>query len=244
MNSSTQPHVTAIKILFEDNYCIAINKPNNYLVHQSQYAGQLHEQSIVEFLIDQTQTMYYPIHRLDRKTSGVLLLAKEKSFVHPFQQLFQGKNELQKIYYAIVRGFAPDSGIIDTPIKNEDTGIYKDALTHYATLCKIELPIAVTPYNTSRYSLVKLMPKTGRMHQLRKHLNKISHPIIGDYKYGDRYHNRNFEQNLGCNYMFLHAYMLEFIHPFTLKKMNLKAEIPFDWQLITKKFGWEITDFK
>ena len=180
MNTSSQPHIEKIEFVYEDEYIIAINKPNNYLVHQSEYAGNLNEQSIVEFLIDQTGSMLHPIHRLDRKTSGILLFAKDKTNINSFQQLFQN-NGIQKTYLAVVRGFSPENGTIDTPIKNEDSNVYRDALTEYKTLQTAELDIAVHPYVKSRYSLVKLFPKTGRMHQLRKHLNKISHPIIGDY---------------------------------------------------------------
>lgn len=241
MNTSSQPHIEKIEFVYEDEYIIAINKPNNYLVHQSEYAGNLNEQSIVEFLIDQTGSMLHPIHRLDRKTSGILLFAKDKTNINSFQQLFQN-NGIQKTYLAVVRGFSPENGTIDTPIKNEDSNVYRDALTEYKTLQTAELDIAVHPYDKSRYSLVKLFPKTGRMHQLRKHLNKISHPIIGDYKYGDRFHNRNFEENFNWNYMFLHAYSIQFVHPFTKQEMVIKASLPSDWNDLMSKFNWQ-TDF-
>lgn len=239
MNTTFQPKIDKIDIVYEDEFIIAINKPNNFLVHQSEYAGNLHEQSIVEYLIDQTGLMYHPIHRLDRKTSGILLLAKDKSHINAFQQLFQQKY-IQKTYLAVVRGFSPEMGTIDTPVKNEDTGIYKEAFTEFKTLCNIELDLPVHPYANSRYSLVELMPKTGRMHQLRKHLNKISHPIVGDYKYGDRFHNRNFEDNYNWVYMFLHAYSVQFKHPFTVEEMNIKAPFPQDWEDLLSKFNWEV----
>ena len=239
MNTSVQPNIDKIDIIFEDDYIIAINKPNNFLVHQSNYAGNLNEQSVVEFLIDQTGKMFYPIHRLDRKTSGILLLSKEKETVKKFQSLFT-ENTIQKTYYAVVRGFSPENGIINSPIKNEDSKVYKEALTNYETIRSVELDIPVHPYDKSRYSLMKLIPKTGRMHQLRKHLNKISHPIIGDYKYGDRFHNRNFENNFNWNYLFLHAHSLEFVHPISNEKLTLKADFPTDWQDLFLKFSWHI----
>jgi len=241
VNTSVQPHIDKIEIVYEDDYIIAINKPNNYLVHQSEYAGNLHEQSVVEFLIDQTGIMFTPIHRLDRKTSGILLMAKEKKYINEFQKLFQ-KNTIKKTYLAVVRGYSPENGVIDSPIKNEDSEVYKEALTHFKTLQSIELDIAVQPYDKSRYSLIQLEPKTGRMHQLRKHLNKISHPIVGDYKYGDRFHNRNFENNFNWNYMFLHATSIAFKHPFTSKELIIKADFPSDWNDLLQKFNWQ-TDF-
>lgn len=241
MNTSIQPKIEAIEIVFEDDYIIAVNKPNNFLVHHSHYARNIEEPTLLEQLTNQLGTEYYPIHRLDRKTSGIILLAKQKEFVAPFQELFN-QNDIHKTYFAIVRGFSPNTGKIDTPVKNDDTGVYKDALTNYQTICSIELDIPVTPYDKSRYSLIKLLPETGRMHQLRKHMNKINHPIVGDYKYGDRFHNRMFETQFNCNYLFLHAYKIEFTHPLTLKKISLTAEFPLDWMLIFNVFNWNINE--
>lgn len=241
MNTSIQPLIDSIEIVFEDDYMVAVNKPNNFLIHQSHYARNIKEPTLLEFLEQQLGFPLFPIHRLDRKTSGIILLAKQKEFVAQFQVLFN-QNEIHKTYYAIVRGFAPETGKIDTPVKNDDTGVYKDALTNYNTIASIELDIPVVPYEKSRYSLIKLMPETGRMHQLRKHLNKINHPIVGDYKYGDRFHNRMFETEFNCNYLFLHAYQIEFTHPLTHQKMCLTAEFPLDWLLIFNVFNWNINE--
>ena len=101
-----------------------------------------------------------------------------------------------------------------------------------------EIDIPVHPYEQSRYSLIELKPQTGRLHQLRIHLNKISHPLIGDPKYGDRYHSRMFESKLNCTNLFLHAHQLDFIHPLTSKKLQINAELPKDWRFINKKMKW------
>lgn len=239
MNTSTQPYITAIKIVYEDEYMIVVNKPNNFLIHQSHYARNIKEPTLLEFLHEQLGYPVYPVHRLDRKTSGIILLLKDKQYVSQFQALFTS-NTMHKTYYAIVRGFSKTAGTINSPVKNDDTGVYKDALTKYETINNITLDIPVHPYESSRYSLMKLTPETGRMHQLRKHLNKISHPIVGDYKYGDRFHNRMFETEFNCEYLFLHAYRLEFTHPITNQKMSLTADFPTDWRMLLGKFNWEI----
>lgn len=239
MNTSTQPTITAIEIVFEDELLVIVNKPNNYLIHQSHYARNIVEKTLLEILQQQLGFPLFPIHRLDRKTSGILLLVKDKSFVAPFQNLFIN-NLITKKYYAIVRGFSPAIGKIDSPVKNDDTGIYKEALTYYKTIYSIELDIPVHPYVKSRYSLLELVPTTGRMHQLRKHLNKINHPIIGDYKYGDRFHNRMYETQFKCNYLFLHAQHLEFEHPLSHLKMSFNADFPEDWLLLFDKFNWKL----
>jgi len=227
-------------ILYKDKYIIAVNKPNNVLVHHSKMANnKTAEKSLVQLLIASTGNKYYPIHRLDRKTSGIIVLAKEKQYISKFQALFIS-NQIQKTYFGIVRGHISNSGIIDTNVKGRDANVYKTALTEYIMLNKVLLDIPVTPYKSSRYSLVKLLPKTGRLHQLRIHMNKISHPLIGDPKYGDRFHNRMFETEFNCNKLFLHAQKLEFKHPFTDKNIQITANFPDDWHTVCNKFGWTI----
>lgn len=238
MNTSTQPTINAIEIIYEDNLLVVVNKPNNFLIHQSHYARNITEITLLETLQQQLGFPLFPVHRLDRKTSGILLLLKDKSFVAQFQALFTN-NTIQKTYYAIVRGFSPATGKIDSPVKNDDTGVYKDALTNYNTINNIELDIPVHPYEKSRYSLMELLPKTGRMHQLRKHLNKINHPIVGDYKYGDRFHNRMYETKFNCQYLFLHARQIEFEHPLSHQKMIFTADFPEDWLRMFNEFKWQ-----
>ncbi|SFS33961.1 pseudouridine synthase [Lutibacter maritimus] len=228
-----------IEILFEDNYIIVINKPNNILIHNSYYARNIKDATLLDLLEKQFNKSFYPIHRLDRKTSGILVLAKQKENVVVFQDLFNS-NDIQKKYLGIVRGFFTESIVINSPVKNADTKVYKDAETLCEPLATYLCDIAVHPYENSRYSLVKLIPTTGRMHQLRIHMNKISHPIIGDYKYGDRFHNRMFETEFACANLFLHAYTLQFKHPFTGIQLNLKANFPDDWYKIFEKFNWNI----
>ncbi|PCJ01135.1 MAG: pseudouridine synthase [Flavobacteriales bacterium] len=237
MNTSTQPYVKSIEIVFEDEFLVAVNKPNNFIIHESHYARNIRETTLIQFLENQLAYKVYPVHRLDRKTSGIILFSKNKQHISQFQDLFTN-NTIKKTYYAIVRGFSKETGIIDSPVKNDDTGVYKDALTNYQTVNQVELDIPVHPYDNSRYSLIKLMPQTGRMHQLRKHMNKINHPIVGDYKYGDRFHNRMFETEFKCDYMFLHAYNIQFTHPFTKEKLVLIAKFPSDWNKLFKEFNW------
>ena len=226
-----------IEIIHEDDSIIVVNKPNNILVYASYFARNIKDDDLVTLLKEQTECELYPIHRLDRKTSGILLLAKEKEFVKDYQQQFEN-NLVQKQYYAVVRGHCPSNGVIDTPTKNAETGKYKEALTEYETLETIELDIPVHPYEKSRYSLVKFTPKTGRMHQLRIHANKISHPIVGDYQYGDRFHNRMFENEFNWNNMFLHAGELSLKQPNNGEKLLFKSSFPVIWDQLFKNFNW------
>jgi tRNA pseudouridine65 synthase len=215
-----------LPIIFEDAYYLCINKPNNLLVHHSHYARNIEEESLMEILKANGYNVF-PIHRLDRKTSGVLMLAKSKEYVAAFQKMME-QNEVQKIYHALLRGHIIESGTIDSPVKNE-RGNYKEALTHFRCLKHFELDIPVEPYSSSRYSLVEFTPKTGRMHQLRIHANKISHPIIGDPKYGNRHHNHMFITEFQNDHLFLHAESLEFVHPFLDTKHLVRAEKAVFW---------------
>lgn len=227
-----------IEILFEDNHIVIVNKPNNVLIHNSYYARNIKDETLLDLLFVQFGCHFYPVHRLDRKTSGVLMLAKHKEDVAVFQELFN-TNQIQKIYYGIVRGFVDLSVLVNSPVKNPDTKVYKDAETFCEPIHTKLLDIPVIPYENSRYSLVKLTPATGRMHQLRIHMNKISHPIVGDYKYGDRFHNRMFENEFNCENLFLHAYSLHFIQPITHEKIGLNASFPNDWGKVFKFFDWD-----
>jgi tRNA pseudouridine65 synthase len=221
-----------LEICFEDDYLIAVNKPNNMLVHHSHMArNRSGETTLVEMLFDQFQSQVYPIHRLDRKTSGIILCLKDKHNVTAFQNLFL-TNQIQKIYLGLVRGHTPESGKIDTPVKGRDANTHKEALTYFKRLKTAESAIAVHPYDNSRYSIIELTPKTGRLHQLRIHLNKISHPLLGDPKYGDRFHNRMFTSEFEIDNLFLHAKELQFTHPFTKKHQCISAELPKHWQSI------------
>jgi|TARA_B110000858_G_scaffold24482_1_gene24861 tRNA pseudouridine65 synthase len=227
-----------LDIIFEDQFIICVNKPNNMVVHHAYHSRNVaDEMALLQLIQAEKGIKVYPIHRLDRKTSGIILLAKETIHVSKFQELFTN-NEIEKTYYGVVRGFSPETKIIDSPVKGRDASIHKDALTYLKTLEQIVLEIPVKPYDCSRYSLVELKPKTGRMHQLRVHTSKISHPLIGDIKYGDKNHDLMFDENFGWKNMFLHAGHLKFKHPFYEEVLILKANFPKDWISLFEEFSW------
>lgn len=216
-----------LNVLFEDDWCFIVNKPSNLIVHHSYYARNIEETSLTDSIREAGWMEACPVHRLDRKTSGLVLFAKKKEWVSTFQQLFEEKR-IEKKYLALCRGFVPASGVIDTPVKN-DRGNYKEAETHFICLKQFERPYIIPPYASQRYSLVEFSPITGRMHQLRIHANKLAHPIINDPKYGNRHHNHYFEQELGISELFLHAHQLQFQHPFSEEVVNVQAQLPACW---------------
>ena len=228
-----------LEIIFKDSYCLLVTKPNNVLVHHAHHSrNKIDEKSLVQLIEDQLGSRYFPIHRLDRKTSGIILLASKKEYVSSFQALFTNK-QIKKIYYGLVRGYSQENRIIDSPVKGRDALVYKEAETHLKRLDKIELNIPVKPYDSSRYSLVELTPTTGRMHQLRIHMNKLSTPLINDAKYGDKNHDTMYREQFGWTNLFLHAGSLAFTHPFSNQELVLKSSFPNDWIQLFEKFYWK-----
>ncbi len=212
-----------LEILFQCEHLVAINKPNGLLVHRSPIARDADEFA-VQLLRDQLGRKVYPVHRLDRKTSGVLLFALDEATNSEMQRKFMD-GEITKIYHAIVRGYTPDEGTIDYPLKRDD-GVIQEALTYFKTLMRSEVPFAIGKHPTSRYSLVQLNPATGRMHQLRKHMAHILHPIIGDRPHGCNKQNRFFKNELGISEMMLHAVSVEFTHPVFEQEQIIKVKAP------------------
>lgn len=209
-----------LAIIYQDDYFVAINKPHGLLVHRSPIAA---DASIfaMQLLRDQIGQRVYPVHRLDRKTSGVLLFGLNSEITALLQQGLASKNT-QKEYWAIVRGFFPEQLKVDYPLTN-DRGKKQDAITNFKLVEQTELPIPYGKHATSRYSLIKAFPETGRMHQIRKHCNHLRHPIIGDRPHGCNKQNRLFKERWDMTTMLLHAAQLTLIHPINQAKMVLQA---------------------
>ncbi|WP_293742282.1 pseudouridine synthase [uncultured Pedobacter sp.] len=209
-----------LEIIYQDENLIAINKPHGLLVHQSSIARDATEFAL-QLLRDQVGKHVSPVHRLDRKTSGILLFAFDKESEIAMHQQFMNA-ETDKKYLAILRGFTPDQMEIDYPLAKEN-GTMQEALTSFHTLQRAEVAVAFGKHPTSRYSLVEATPKTGRMHQLRRHFSHILHPIIGDRTHGCNKQNKFFKEQWDMTTMLLHASELTFFHPATKEKIHLKA---------------------
>jgi tRNA pseudouridine65 synthase len=225
-----------LEIVYQDEHLIAINKPHGLLVHRSLIANDAKEFAL-QMLRDQINRRVSPVHRLDRKTGGLLLFAFEKDVESALHQLFRDGG-VTKRYLAIVRGYAPDSMDIDYPLVKEN-GAIQDAFTSFVTLKRAELDIPLGKHPTSRYSLVEATPTTGRMHQLRKHFAHIFYPIIGDRKHGCNKQNRFFKSEWEMTTMLLHASELEFIHPVTKEKIHLKAALHDEFNRAMEIMNWD-----
>lgn len=174
-------------------------------------------------LRDQLGRRVYPVHRLDRPTSGVLLFGLSSMAASELCAAFRARR-VEKIYTALVRGFVAAEGLFDSPLESKDSTL-GTALTAYRRLNRVCLPHRVGRYATARYSLVTVFPKTGRTHQIRRHFAHTGHPIVGDYAHGDRYHNHFFRDHFRIRRLFLMARQLEFFHPFHLERRTIHAPV-------------------
>ncbi len=223
-----------LEIIYQDNDMVVINKPHNLLVHRTKIASEENEFAL-QILRDQLQCWVSPCHRIDRKTSGLLVFALNEKTDKLVKKQFENKL-VNKKYIALVRGFLPDEGFTDRPLAKEN-GDLQTAVTRYKCLAQIELAIEVSRYPTSRYSLAEINPETGRMHQIRRHFAQLRHYLIGDKTYGECKHNKMFEDRFGLNTMLLHAAELTFVHPTSNETLHLKAGMQKDFLDILHKIG-------
>ena len=225
---------TFLEIIYQDEIIVIVNKPTGLLVHRSPIAADASEFAI-QVLRDQIGQKVFPVHRLDRKTSGLLVFALNEEVNKLMQVAFMNR-AIEKKYLAIVRGFVAENGTIDYALTNE-AGKVQDALTHYRLLQHFEIEIPNGKFTTARYSLVEVEPETGRMHQIRKHFAHIFHPIIGDRPHGCNKQNKLFLEKWGMNSMLLHASELTFKHPLTNQEMTFKAPLPADFNLTIERLS-------
>ncbi|MGL4412305.1 MAG: pseudouridine synthase [Bacteroidales bacterium] len=215
-----------IEILFQDDHLVVVNKPPGLLVHRTAIAEE-ETLFLLQILRDQLGKYLYPIHRLDRPTSGAIAFAFSSEVASSFAQAME-RDEVVKVYHSLVRGWVDEVVDLDYPVKNEK-GKPREANSLFTPLGHIELPIAFGRYETSRYTILQCEPKTGRWHQLRQHLAHLRHYIINDRVHGDGKQNRLFTERLGLREMFLHARYLEFSHPVTQERVSLLADYPEHW---------------
>jgi tRNA pseudouridine65 synthase len=225
-----------LEIIYHDANLVAINKPPGLLVHRTSIAADADEFAI-QVLRNQIGQKVTPVHRLDRKTSGVLVFALDiESNRNLNEQFLCG--EVKKTYWAIVRGYTPDFGTIDYPLKKEN-GTFQEAITHFKTIKRTEVPVPLGKHQTQRYSLVKVKPETGRMHQIRKHFAHIFHPVIGDRPHGCNKQNRLFKEQWQMTQMLLHAQSIQFKHPINDELIRIVADVPDDFLRMLKILAFE-----
>jgi len=212
-----------LAILYRDDHIAAINKPHNLLVHHSR---QAHDHVVaVQLLRDQLNRPVWPVHRLDRATSGVLLFALDQASAGRCGEAFATRR-VRKRYLAVVRGDPGEHGRVDHPLRPPEGGPPQEAVTTWRRLDAVDLPHDGGDGPVRRCALLDVEPETGRRHQLRRHLKHIGHPIAGDTTYGDGRFNRRLRTQFQCHRLMLHAADLWIDHPVTGAPLHLQAPVP------------------
>lgn len=231
-----------LSVLYNDEHLVAIDKPAGLLVHRTGLDAQ-EQQFALQLLRDQLGRPVWPVHRLDKGTSGLLLFAlsaEVAALVGP--QFEQGLPK--KRYLALVRGWPGETGSIDHPLARDPElpskgQVMLEARTDWRCLARAEFPFGVDGrHPTSRYALVEAQPQSGRRHQIRRHLKHIAHPIIGDATHGKGQHNRAVAEHLGLNRLWLHALELRLEHPVTGAPLVLSAPPGPEWAALRERGTW------
>lgn len=227
-----------INIIYQDEKLLAVQKPAKLAVHKSDLVRDRY--SLLGNLRSQLGQKVHIINRLDRPVSGVVLVALDSQTAGKLSIQFQNKTTIKK-YLAVVRGHLKEKqGIIETPLKNKKDPNHpkedlQEAVTHYRVLKECSHEIANKRFETSRYSLLEIIPVTGRYHQIRRHLKSINHPIIGDTSRGDLVHNKIFRDHFGNNRILLHSSELTLIHPHTNEELSFKCPLPQSFREVLYK---------
>ncbi len=210
------------EILYRDDELVAVDKPSGMPVHRGWARDAV---PALQALRDQLGRHVYPVHRLDRATSGVLLFALSGDIAREVQVQLEAR-EVEKRYVALCRGCDPALVCVDHPLAREDGGEARPAVTELALLGRFE-----------RYGLYEARPLTGRRHQIRRHLKHASHPIIGDTKYGKGEHNRIFRERFGFHRLALHASEMRLRHPRSGQPLHLHAPLAPDFARLLGELG-------
>jgi len=235
-----------MEILYLDDHIVTVTKPAGLLVHRSA-VDRRETTSALQLTRDRIGRRVYPVHRLDRPTSGVLIFALSPEMATVLGTAFATR-QVEKRYIVVVRGIVPDEGTIDYPLVEEPDRMTdrlaragkgaQEAVTSFMRVAVAELPYPSGRHATSRYSLVEACPLTGRKHQIRRHFKHLSHPVIGDTTHGDGCHNRYFREELDCSRLLLHALALTIPHPATGESLTVTASLDETFTRLLERMGW------
>lgn len=231
-----------IPILFQDDDLLVVDKPSGMHVHQPENRRRrvAKEQTLLYCVREQVGKYLYPVHRLDVGTSGVLVFALNKETASALGRVMTS-GECEKEYLTVVRGYLPDSGTIEIPLPNDTTGEMWEARTRFETLSRTELPYAVGKrHQTSRYCVARVWLDTGRFHQIRRHMARLAHPIVGDRVHGDSHHNRFFRETLELPGLWLRAMRMAFVDPRNGARREFHAPLGEKWTAGLAKLGLQI----
>jgi tRNA pseudouridine65 synthase len=213
-----------IELLHVDADVVVAHKPSGLLVHR----GWDDDDDVAMFRVrDAIGQQVHPLHRLDRGTSGALVFARSRQAAATLAKAFE-EGRVDKRYLALVRGMPVDHGVIDHAIPKSEDGPRVPAVTRFRVLGRSSV---------DRCSLVLAKPETGRLHQVRRHLCHIHHPIVGDVNHGSGVINRHYRATYALHRLALHAVAIAFDHPVTGARVRVVAPVPDDFGLALRALG-------
>lgn len=227
---------SSLHVIYADDNLAVVCKPAGLMVHDSALArGET--DFAADRLRDQFGKPIFLVHRLDRATSGCLLLAFDRDTASALGKTLMARG-VEKDYWAICRGWPAEAAFtVDHPLDGgPGKPLKKPAQTEFQVLGRCELAMPSAAFATSRYAWLQASPLTGRFRQIRRHLKHLSHHLIGDTSHGDGRHNRNFRM-LGVSRMLLHARRLAFDHPHTGVRMEAVAPVDAEFEKVLALFA-------
>lgn len=228
-----------LSVLYQDDHYVAVHKPPGLLVHRSWISQD--QEFLLQRLRDQIGQRVYPVHRLDRATSGVIFFGLSSEAASQLQDVFESGQAI-KTYRAVVRGWLEEPVLVDHELDDKESGKGpRPAQTRLTPLGTVEIDSAVDRYPTARYSLVAAEPLTGRRHQIRRHLKHVNHPIVGDTTWGKGTHNRFFRERFNLHRLLLVSWEAAFPHPVTGLPMTVRAAPDPEWDKLMSDLSWSDT---
>lgn len=242
--AAEMPPAEPPRILYENEDLLLLYKPPTWFVHPPEnprFRRGLRRRTCVQWLNDVHGIKAFPAHRLDAATEGILIFGKNREATAHLNAQFKN-HEVRKTYYAAVRGWPrEEQSVIELPLELDSTGELVPCETRYRSLAHIEHAVKISKkFDTSRYSLLEVSPRTGRWHQIRRHMNRVSHPVIGDREHGDSHHNRYFRDTLGIDGLCLWAKELTLTNPRGGEKLTFTSPVPEKWKKLAALFAFEI----
>lgn len=220
-------HRLPLPILYQDEWLVVVDKPSGLLVHPGPEAPD--RDTCLSRVRRQLGHYVYPCHRLDRGTSGALLLALSPEIAKLVFDAFK-ERRVEKRYWAVARGYVNDTEVlVDHPVEGAV------AQSRVRGLEKFLLPYKVSKYPTGRYSLVEVAPLTGRTHQIRRHLRHLNHPIVGDCRHGDTIHNHFLQKLVNWKRLALAAVEIGFDHPVTGARVQVHCPLAWEFQALLER---------
>jgi tRNA pseudouridine65 synthase len=226
----------ALSLLHRDEHLAVVDKPAGMAVHRGLSADR---ETVVKGMRDLLGHPVHPVHRIDGGTSGVLLFALSPEAARRARVEFD-EQRVRKRYLALVRGApAMEEIVVDHPLPPAEGS--RERVTAVTVVRALEvIALGDSPLRERRYALVLAEPRTGRFHQVRRHLKHLGHPVIGDANYGRSEHNRLLAERVSLHRLALHALSIDLAHPFTGEQLTVEAPLPPDLAVPLQRLHFDL----